>query len=80
MADQLAFTRLLADADEQHRAALDRHRARVQAAWDRLPSPAKHELAELMATHEYETCVALSAAAGDYWWHDRSRIQHRCLE
>ena len=70
MADQLAFSQLLAEADAQHDAALDRHRDRVQALWDQMPSDLQHELAELMAALEYETCVALSAAAGDH------RLQH----
>ena len=66
MADQLVFSRLLAEADALHDAALDRHRDRVQALWDRIPSDLQHELAELMAALEYETCVALSSAASDY--------------
>lgn len=76
MAEQLILPSI-ADADEQHRRALDRHRARVQAAWDRLPIEAKHELAELMATFAYETHVALAAAAGDYWLQRPHRFNAR---
>ena len=71
MSDQLVFARLLADADAQRRAALDRHRGRVQALFDRLAVEDKKELAECLATSEWDTYVALSAAAGD-WHHSAS--------
>ena len=34
--------------------------------FDALPEQSKLRLAELMRVFEYDTCVALSAAAGDY--------------
>lgn len=74
MTEQLAFSHLLAEADELQRAALDRHRDRVQAWFDRLPQSDKDQLAEWMAAFEWDTCVALSAAAGD--WH---RCTHTTL-
>ena len=67
MSEQLAFSRILAEADEQRRAALDRHHERVQTWFDALPRNDKKQLAEMMRASEYDTCVALSAAAGD--WH-----------
>jgi hypothetical protein len=66
MADQLAFAALLADADAKARAARDRHRARVQAWFDELPVRDKQQLAEWMSLFEWDTCAALSAAAGDW--------------
>ena len=66
MTEQLTFSHLLAEADEQRRAALDRHRDRVQAWFDQLPEGDKNRLAEWMTTFEWDTCVALSAAAGDW--------------
>ena len=65
MSEQLAFSHILAQADEQRRAALDRHRERVQTWFDALPHNDKDRLAEMMRASEYDTCVALSAAAGD---------------
>ena len=62
MSEQLAFSRLLVEADEQPRAALDR----VQAWFDELPISHKDRLADLMATFEFDICVTLSAAAGDW--------------
>lgn len=67
MSEQLAFSHILAEADEQRRAALDRHRDRIQIWFDELPDNDKDRLAEWMTTFEWDTCVALSAAAGD--WH-----------
>lgn len=58
MSEQLAFPIL--------EEALDQHRERVQAWFDALPDPDKMRLAELLRLFEYDTCVALSAAAGDY--------------
>ncbi len=66
MSEQLAFSKILADADEQRRAALDRHRDRVQTWFDELPESNKDQLAEWMTQFEWDTCVALSAAAGDH--------------
>ena len=66
MADQLAFQALLAETEEGYRAALNRHRERVQTWFDGLPSIDKDQLAEWMTMFEWDTCVALSAAAGDW--------------
>lgn len=67
---QLTFARVLdeaAEADERRRrTALDQHRERVQAWFDKLSVSDKERLAEWFATFEFETCVALSAAAGDH--------------
>lgn len=73
MSEQLAFSRLLAEAEELRRAALDRHRAQIQSWFDRLPVSDKDQLATWMATFEWDTCVALSAAAGG-WHHGRRLI------
>ena len=67
MSDQLVFSRILADAEEQARAARDRHLQRVQSWFDQLGPRDKQCLAELMTAFEYDTCLGLSAAAGDYW-------------
>lgn len=74
MTEQLAFSHLLAEADELRRAALDRHRDHVQAWFDLLPESDKNRLAEWMTVLEWDTCVALSAAAGD--WRDNRRRTH----
>ena len=66
MAEQLAFSRFLADGEEARRRALDRHRERVQAWFDELPVGDRQQLVDWFATFEWDTCVALSAAAGDY--------------
>lgn len=70
MADQLTFARVLdeaASADERRRhRALDRHRERVQTWFDELEFADKEQLAEWFAVFEWDTCVALSAAAGDW--------------
>ncbi len=71
MTEQLAFSSLLAETDELRRAALDRHRDRVQAWFDQLPETEKDLMAEWMTAFEWDTCVALSAAAGD--WHASNR-------
>ena len=71
MTEQLAFSSLLAETDELRRAALDRHRDRVQAWFDLLPDNDKTRLAEWMTTFEWDTCAALSAAAGD--WQENNR-------
>jgi hypothetical protein len=66
MADQLAFAALLAEADAKSRAVRDRHREQVQAWFDELPIRDKEQLAEWMTFFEWDTCAALSAAAGDW--------------
>jgi hypothetical protein len=45
---------------------LDLHRERVQTWFDELPQADKDQLSEWFARFEFETCVALAAAAGDY--------------
>ena len=74
MTEQLAFSSLLAETDELRRAALDRHRDRVQAWFDQLPETEKDLMADWMTVFEWDTCVALSAAAGD--WRDNLRRTH----
>ena len=70
MTAQLTFARVLdeaVEADERRRRdALDRHRERIQTWFDELAISDKQQLAEWFALFEFETCVALSAAAGDY--------------
>lgn len=66
MDSQLAFTTLLNEAEEARRAALDRHRERVQRWFDALPDGEKRRWVEWMTTYEWDTCAALSAAAGDW--------------
>ena len=72
MAEQLTFSRLLAEADDQHRATLDRHRQRVQDWFDTLSTADKNQLAEWMAVFEWDTHAALSAAVGD--WHRSASV------
>ena len=66
MAEQLMFSRMMAEAEGQQRDALDRHREHVQAWFDRLSIGDKNRIAEWMTTFEWDTCAALSAAAGDW--------------
>jgi hypothetical protein len=67
---QLTFARVLdeaAEADERRRRiVLDHHRDRVQTWFDELPQSDREQLAEWFARFEFDTCVALAAAAGDY--------------
>ncbi|MGE3702257.1 MAG: hypothetical protein AB7G08_26300 [Hyphomicrobiaceae bacterium] len=65
--DQLAFTGLLAEADERASAMRDTHRGRVQAFFDELDAMRKKQLAEWMMEAEWDTCVALSVAACDHY-------------
>ena len=65
MSEQLAMP-ILAEAEQQQRAALDRHRQSVQTWFDELAANDKQRLAEWFTAFEFDTCVALSAAAGDY--------------
>jgi len=74
MTEQLAFSRLLAEADEQRRVALDLHRGQVQAWFDALPVRDKARLALWFTTLEWDTCAALSAAAGD--WLRSARVKN----
>jgi len=67
---QLTFARVLdeaAEADQRRRRdALDRHRDHIQTWFDKLPVHDRQRIAEWFAAFEFETCVALAAAAGDY--------------
>ncbi len=71
MNDQLAFSHLLAEADERARAIRDRHLGRVQQFFDALSEEQKYMLARYMAEHEYDTLLALSVACGD-WFREHS--------
>jgi hypothetical protein len=66
MSEQLVFAKILAEADDQRRAALDRHRQRIQTWFDGLPECDRAQLAEWLAIFEWDTHVTLAAAAGDY--------------
>ena len=73
MNDQLAFSQMLIDADERHRAALDELRSDVQQWFNALTSRQKDALGMwLSGPAEFDTCVALAAAAGD-WNHTRQK-------
>jgi hypothetical protein len=74
MTGQLEFASMLADAEAQRRAALDQHRHRVQTWFDELAASDKDQLAEWMTMLQWDTCVALSAAAGD--WYRASLATH----
>jgi hypothetical protein len=68
MSEQLAFARVMHEADEAHRLMRDHHRAKVQAWFDRLPIDQKDELGFWMHDGpEWDTCAALSAAACDWY-------------
>ena len=73
MTDQLAFSQLLAEADERANARRDLHRGRVQTWFDSLPEEKKVLLSRFMTEHEWDTCSALSVAACD---HGRGRNGH----
>lgn len=64
--DQFAFTTLLAEADARAREIRDRHLGRVQEFFDALAEDEKLTLASYMTEAEYDTCLALSVAAGDW--------------
>jgi hypothetical protein len=66
MSAQLAFEPILNEVEEQMHAALDQHRSHVQSWFDQLPESDKQQLAALLSAFEFDTCVALAAAAGDY--------------
>ena len=65
--EQLAFNALLADADERARKIRDDHLGRVQQFFDDLSEPNKLRLAHYMTEAEYDTCLALSVAACDWF-------------
>jgi hypothetical protein len=66
MSEQLGFSGLLTEAEQTRQAALDRHRECVQRWFEGLSTNEKQQLAAWFAQFEWDTCVALSAAAGSY--------------
>ena len=64
---QLEMSHMLAEADERARAIKDLHLGRVQEFFDTLPIEKKRTLSQYMTEHEYDTCLALSMAAGDWY-------------
>ena len=72
--DQLAFDDdVMVEAEDVHRAAQDELRSDVQHWFDGLTPRQKHALgAWVDSTMQFDTCVALCAAAGDW---NRTRMQ-----
>ena len=76
--DQPIFAEVI-EADERNCAAQDELREQVQQWFDALPPRQKDALgAWIDSTMQYDTCVALCAAAGDW---NRQRMQQllKCL-
>jgi hypothetical protein len=73
MTEQLAFVQIVREAEERERRRRDDLRAKVQAWFDGLSPVQKDHLAEWMRGAEFDTCVALSAAAGDWYQSTRNR-------
>ncbi len=70
---QLIFEEVVIEAEDRHRAAQDELRSDVQDWFDRLTPRQKDALgAWLDSSAQYDTCVALHAAAGDW---NRQRMQ-----
>ena len=68
------------EADERNRAAQDELRTDVQQWFDALPPRQKDALGAWMdSTAQYDTCVALCAAAGD-WNRTRTQELFKCLD
>jgi hypothetical protein len=77
--DQLFFEDVIVEADELHRAAQDELRSDVQRWFDELTPRQKDALGAWMdSTAQYDTCVALHAAAGD-WNRTRHQQLRKCL-
>ena len=77
--DQLVFEEVIVEADEQYRAAQDELRADVQQWFDQLTSRQKDALGAWMdSSAQFDTCVALHAAAGD-WNRTRTQELFKCL-
>jgi hypothetical protein len=77
--EQLIFDEVIVEAEEYHRAAQDELRSDVQRWFDGLTPWQKDALGAWMdSTMQYDTCVALLAAAGDW---NRTRLQElrKCL-
>jgi hypothetical protein len=65
--EQLIFDEVLIEAEDHHRAAQDELRSDVQRWFDQLSPRQKDALGGWMdSTMQYDTCVALHAAAGDW--------------
>ena len=76
---QLIFEDVIVEAEERHRAAQDELRSDVQRWFDHLTPRQKDELGAWMdSSAQYDTCVALHAAAGD--WNRTRQQQLRCLD
>ncbi len=76
--DQPIFSEVI-EADEQNRAAQDELREQVQQWFDALAPRQKDALgAWIDSTMQYDTCVALCAAAGD-WNRTRTQELFKCL-
>ena len=76
--DQPIFSEVI-EADEFNRAAQDDLREDVQRWFDQLTPRQKDALgAWIDSTAQYDTCVALCAAAGD-WNRMRMRELRKCL-
>ena len=77
--DQLIFADVIVEADERNRAAQDELREEVQRWFDQLTPRQKDALgAWVDSTAQYDTCVALCAAAGD-WNRTRTQELIKCL-
>ena len=71
--EQLFFDEVIDEADGYHRAAQDELRSDVQDWFDQLTPRQKDALGAWMdSSMQYDTCVALHAAAGDW---NRQRMQ-----
>ena len=71
--DQLIFDEVIVEAEERHRAAQDELRSDVQQWFDQLTPRQKDALGVWMdGSAQFDTCVALHAAAGDW---NRQRMQ-----
>ena len=80
MNSQLAFSHLLAEADERARATRDLHRGRVQAFFDALSPEQKSLLGEWMVSAEWDTCASLSVAACDWKHSQLNGVRNRASE
>jgi hypothetical protein len=66
-ANQLIFEEVVVESEDRHRAAQDELRSDVQDWFDQLTPRQKDALgAWLDSSAQYDTCVALHAAAGDW--------------
>jgi hypothetical protein len=78
--DQLMFEDVFIEADEQNRAAQDELREQVQQWFDQLTPRQKDALGAWMdSSAQFDTCVALHAAAGD-WNRTRQQELRKCLD